>query len=355
MLISASVVLASNALAQPALDQRPTCVECRLLLSQVVEIQSVWNEGGLTGRPTSVGRIARSQWAVVDADGSKVYRFDAAGRHTGEIGRAGSGPGEFADATLVLDWGGDSTAVFDAGNSRTHIYSPSGRLTRAQQWDGLSIWFAMRTPEGGFVTSGSYGSRTSFGLPLHQFSREGQLQRSFGARSDLRVARPGDVPRYRLPLQTERDGAFWAVRSDAPLLHRFQLGGVPAEEWRLPIGEFQKLGINADGSAKGAEFLTIDAFENGFLLVALTYPDPRSAAGLGAQIQVDGQQSRRVDDWGRFLNTRLILLDPKRREVVAVADEDIWIAGSLGRGLLWGIRPSSDGGRVVVMRATLQR
>lgn len=350
--LSAIVLFGSNVVAQPTLDERPSCGECRVVLTQVVEIQSVWNAGGLTGRPTSVGRIARSQWVVVDADGEKVYRFDAAGRFVGELGRAGSGPGEFRDATLVLDWGGDSTAIFDAGNSRTQIYSPSGRLARSQQWRGLSIWFAMRTPDGGFVTSGSYGS---FGLPLHQFSREGVLKLSFGARSDVRITHPGAVPRYQLPPRTERDGAFWAVQANAPLLHRFALGGVPTDQWRLPLAEFSKLGMNPDGSAKGAQFFTIDPLDSGLLLVGLAYADPRSAEGSGARIQVDGEESRRVDDWGRFLNTRLIVLDPTRRSVVAIADEDVWIAGSLGGGLLWGIRPGAEGGRVVVVRAALQR
>lgn len=354
-IVIVSCLLASHARAQPVLDLKPSCTQCRVVLSLVVEIQSVWSDGGLSGRPTSIGRIARSQWAVVDADGSRVYRFDSSGRYVGELGRAGSGPGEFADATFVLDWGGDSTAIFDARNSRTHIYAASGRLARTQRWDGLSIWFAMRTPEGGFVTSGSYGSRSSFGLPLHQFSREGRLQRSFGARSDIRVTRPGSVPRYQLPPRTERDGAFWAVQSNAPVLHHFQLGGLPTDEWRLPIAEFPMIGMNPDGSAKGAQFFTIDPLENGLLLVGVAYADPRSAEGLGARLQVDGQQTRRVDDWGRFLNTRLMVLDPTRREVLSITDEDTWIAGSLGGGLLWGIRPGGDGGRVVVVRATFQR
>src|SRR5690349_9592686 len=49
---------------------------------------------------------------AVDAGCPCAFEFSPAGRLLATIGRAGSGPGEFREPTLVAFWG-DSLAVFD--------------------------------------------------------------------------------------------------------------------------------------------------------------------------------------------------------------------------------------------------
>jgi hypothetical protein len=254
-----------------------------------------------------------------------------------------------------MRWGGDSTGVFDAANARTSIYAPSGQLTRSQRWDGLSIWFAMRLADGGFVTSGSFGTRSSFGMPLHHFDRSGTLQGSFGARRDAHVVRASDLPYYRIPAQADADGSFWAFEARRPILRRFKVGGEPTYEWELPIRDFESFTSRRGQAAHGAEFFVVEALEDGLVLVGMIYPDPRSAEAVGAPRTVDGVTVKSIDDWGRYVSTRFYVLNPTRRQLVAVADEDAWVAASLGGGLYWGIRPGGDGGRLVILRATFTR
>jgi hypothetical protein len=343
------------AASQPTLELRPSCSACRVSFEPVVEFQSDWSTGGLPTRPYGVQRFARNQWIVLDPDAGLVLRFDERGRYVAPLGRKGAGPGEFTDPTMAMMWGGDSTAVFDAANARTSIYAPSGRLARSQRWDGLSIWFGMRLADGGFVAGGTFGTLSARGMPLHRFDRAGLLRDSFGARPEARVTRALDMPIYRLPPLADSDGTFWAVEARRPILRRFAVGREASADWELPMKGFENFTSRRGDAAHGAEFMWITPLEGGLLLVGLMYPDPRSAEAVGAPRQIDGMTVKSIDDWGRYVNTRVFVLDPVRRQLVATADEDTWIAAPIGGGLFWGIRPGGDGGRVVVLRASLTR
>ena len=349
------VLSPSPGMTQPTLELSPTCDRCRLQFEEVVEFQSEWASGGLPTRPVGVQRFARGEWVVLDPDASIALRFDSRGRFVAPLGRKGSGPGEFSDPTLALAWGGDSIAIFDAANARTSIYSPSGRLVRSQRWDGLSIWFAMRLRDGGFVSSGSYGKRSAFGMPLHHFDRAGTLRGSFGAKPDARVVRASDVPLYRLPAEVQSDGSFWAMEARRPILRRFTVGGVATYEWELPMRDFETFTGRRGNAAFGAEFFIVEPLADGLILVGMMHPDPRSAEAVGAPRTIDGATVKGVDDWGRYVNTKFFVLDPARKQLVAELDEDAWIAASLGSGMFWGIRPGGDGGRLVVLRASFSR
>jgi hypothetical protein len=341
--------------AQPSLELRPACGTCRLTFEEAVAFQSDWGSGGLPTRPNGVQRFARDRWLVLDPDAGLPLVFDARGRFVAPLGRKGAGPGEFSDPTLAMRWRGDSTAVFDAANARTSIFAPSGRLSRSQRWDGRSIWSAMQSADGGFVTSGNFGPRSAFGMPLHRFDATGTLRESFGSRPDARGVRASDVPLYRLPSRTDADGSFWALEARRPVLRRFRVGGVATDEWELPMRGFETFTSRRGDGAHGAEFFVVEPLADGLVLIGMTYPDPRSHEAVGPPRTVDGVTVTSIDDWGRYVNTRFYVLDPLRRELVATADEDAWVAASLGGGLFWGIRPGGDGGRLVILRSTFTR
>lgn len=345
-----SGVVVSSVSAQPTLDLRPTCNSCRLAFEVVVEFQSEWATGGIPTQPLSVQRFARSQWLVTDPTAGLVLRFDERGRYVAPLGRKGAGPTEFNGPSLLFDWGADSVAVFDASNARLSIFAPSGRFVRSQPWQGEPIIRASRLPDGGFLTSGPMTTRSGFGMPFHRFDRAAVLQVSFGAPADVRVVRRSDVPSFRMPARIESP-SFWAIDAASPTLRRFQVGGLHTDEWLLPMRDFERFRRRPDG-ASGAEFFTIEPLADGLLLVGMMVADPRSEEALGPERVIDGRTTRGVDDWGRYTNTRFYVLDPQRRTLVASVEEDAWVAGSLGDGLYWGIRPGGDGGRLVVLRAT---
>ena len=348
-----ALVVASALNAQPTLDLRPTCRDCRLTFEVVVEFQAEWTDGALPTRADGVQRFARSQWIVSDPDAKTVYRFDARGRYLGPLGRKGGGPGEFQGPNLMLPWGGDSVAVFDWLNARTSIYAPSGRYTRSQTWSGGDLYRAMLTPDGEFVVAGVLDSRASLGMPFHRFNRAGVRQPSFGAPSGTRIERERDALWYRTPARTEPDGSFWAVDARSPVLRRFTLGGLATTEWKLPMRDFMNLTSRPGPGLRGAEFMNIEPLEGGLLLVGLMVPDPRSAEAVGPPKTIDGIPVSPVEDWGRYTDTRFFVLDPRRRALVVEMTEDAFIGGSLGDGLYWGIRPGGDAGRLVVLRAVL--
>ena len=352
--VGAICLIAPHASAQPVLELRSTCGSCRLSLDVVVEFQSEWATGGLPTRPSSVHQFARSQWIVTDPDAGQVLRFDSRGRFVAPLGRKGAGPGEFNAPSLLFDWGGDSVAVFDASNARTSIFSPSGRYARSQPWRLESIVRASHLPSGEFLIAGPLSTRAGFGMPFHRFSRDGLLQESFGAPQNARVVRFSDAPHFRVPTRIDSP-TFWAVDARSPTLRRFRLGTQHAEEWVLPMRNFERFRSGRPEGAFGAEFLTIEELPEGLLLVGMMFPDPRSVEALGPEQVIDGRKVRLVDDWGRYLNTRFYVLDSRRRTVMATVEDDAWVVASLGQGLYWGIRPGGDGGRLVVLRATFTR
>lgn len=176
--------------AQPTLDLSPSCSTCRLRFEEVVAFQADWGSGGLPTRPMAVHRFARSHWIVLDAEAATVYRFDERGRYVGLIARRGAGPTEMQSPTLLLDWGADSVAVFDSGNAKALIFGPSGRTEREERVDVVPTIRASRLASGGFLVAGMIGTHAGFGMPFHEYSRQGALVRSFGSPADARVVRP---------------------------------------------------------------------------------------------------------------------------------------------------------------------
>jgi hypothetical protein len=63
---------------------------------------------------------------VIDAMQQAIRRFDARGRHIENIGRQGSGPGEFSDIQAMTAVG-DTLVVFDRMNNRITRYDTFGR------------------------------------------------------------------------------------------------------------------------------------------------------------------------------------------------------------------------------------
>ncbi len=79
---------------------------------------------GIAADPAS-GRIY-----IADRGGTRIATFDRSGRYTGDLGRAGGGPGEFRNLValaLALDPAG-TLAAWDAGRGILSRWSPEGSL-----------------------------------------------------------------------------------------------------------------------------------------------------------------------------------------------------------------------------------
>ena len=73
-------------------------------------------------RVISVRELSDGRLLVSDRRDNRVVVLDFAGRAT-QIGRVGSGPGEYRSAGLLIPFGGDSTAMFDGPAGRWLILS----------------------------------------------------------------------------------------------------------------------------------------------------------------------------------------------------------------------------------------
>ncbi len=344
------------AIAQlPHFDLPRGCESCRIEVSVVVEFQSVWRDGGLSPLPLAVARFATSDWIVVDANTPDIYRFDARGRYISPVGRRGAGPGEFRRPDLAFAYLGDSTAILDQTQGRWSVFDPLGRYARAVRWVGGAPTDVAVRPSGAVVVSAQYATRSSFGLPLHEFAPSGELIRSFGAPTNMRVDDPSSIPILHLPSKPLRDGSLWAIDARAPRLTHWSPTGKLLTEWTLPMQGFAPLRSSVSRVMTGAEFFGIDVDSLGHVWLALGYPDSHQSDALGDEITVDGLKRRRVNDYGRYFDTQMIVLDPSTGRILASRVVDDMVLGSVAPGRFRAIAPGGISGVQRILSVRLVR
>lgn len=68
---------------------------------------------------------------VADEYATVIRRYDASGTYLGDVGRAGSGPGEYYQILGMKPYRSDSLAVWDPRNGRISIFAADGEFTRS--------------------------------------------------------------------------------------------------------------------------------------------------------------------------------------------------------------------------------
>lgn len=84
---------------------------------------------------------------VSDGAQGRIRKFDGSGRYRGEIGRIGSGPGEYRDIVGMATDGDSLLAVFDRANGRVALFDTAGAYRRS-----------FRVSGGGFLPSRAFAS-----------------------------------------------------------------------------------------------------------------------------------------------------------------------------------------------------
>lgn len=109
-----------------------------------------------------VARVGSGTTAVLDGGSSELRYFDETGELVGVAGGSGDGPGEFRNATSIVDDRADSLVVFDQWAGRLSVFAPDGGFVRSQSlteaWGVRLGWHVLGTsPDGRLVLAGPPG------------------------------------------------------------------------------------------------------------------------------------------------------------------------------------------------------
>lgn len=351
LLFAALIGVAPVAWSQvPSPRLASSCDECRVAEVPIIWFQTTWPEGSLAPLPASVARLGSSRWAVVDPNAREVVVFRADGAREPGVFPRGNGPGELARPMIGFQYEGDSLVIIDQGQGRMSVFDSAGTLGRSVPWTQGAFLRVLRGPEGTFTAPARINSRESFGMPLHAFDREGRLIRSFGASPDRKVVGVDDTPALRIAARSRADGTFWTVDAMAPRLRQWSHSGALLTDWQLQVDEFVPFVRMQPDSPFGAEFYSVEEDSEGLLVVVIAYRERRYRDAFGAPRVLDGRQTFDLVDWGRFMDSLVLVLDPRTRRLITSLRTDTFLAGTLGDGLYWGIRPGDDQGQVGVVR-----
>jgi hypothetical protein len=148
----------------------------------VTELQRLAAPSESFGFVQSVRELADGRVLVADPLGGLLVRMDLESGTLENVGREGSGPGEWRQPDAVLPLPGDSTLLVDLGNARLSVLDPDGGFVR-------SYPMAMTPPEGTARPPGPMGMATEILNP--------RITDASGAvyyQARPRVAAPGTAP-----------------------------------------------------------------------------------------------------------------------------------------------------------------
>lgn len=84
------------------------------------------DENYMIGAINDIAVAANGTMYVLDRSVPAVRVYDAKGKFVKNIGRRGSGPGEYGFATAIAIASNGNLLLYDQGNARINVYSPSG-------------------------------------------------------------------------------------------------------------------------------------------------------------------------------------------------------------------------------------
>jgi hypothetical protein len=162
------------------------------------------DEKYMIGAINDIAVGANGTMYVLDRSVPVVRVYDAAGKFLKNIGRSGSGPGEFRYATAIAIAKNGNLLLYDQGNARINVYAPAGDVVTSWPTRGGS-----GTGSGkGILTSDSLGT-TYIRAPMWRPRVASRLMWAwvrFAADGSLRDTTPG--PEGQAPiLSAERGGS----------------------------------------------------------------------------------------------------------------------------------------------------
>ncbi len=198
-----------------SIPTKPMCQTCTITLDSIAVLGA--NEDSVTlSRSSNVVRGSNGRFYVGPLyDAGKIAVYDDNGKFIHTAGRQGRGPGEVPTVDFLSIGPGDTIAVFAPG--KVVIFTEQLRTTQDVTLNALA--------RGGILVGSTTiiihaytGHPSTPRHPLHVFSLNGQLQRSFGA--DAESTTTADLAAGYRWLAQGQQGSLWVAR---PNQYQFEL------------------------------------------------------------------------------------------------------------------------------------
>lgn len=332
--------------AQPdTFDLSPavTCSSCRLERKPMITLDRDY-----AIRPSSMAIVGAELLLIPDVGApSPILRFELkTGRFLGEVGRAGTGPGEFLRPQFLSVMPGDSLFVFDHGSSRYSVLAPrSYRYVRgAPVTVSRPSGAVLNGAQGLLWVAAAVGRAEQAGYLLHHFTQDGRWVRSVGPR-DASIKGTEHLV-FSRHLNAGPAGAVWAISRYGPLrIEAFNAAGkLLRRATYLPTWFPQQTASPRLGDPPLVERPPFWIGDDRELWIASLVPDKDWEKGI---VRVDdpshGRGAPTVGDVAKLFDTMVEVFDLRERRVLFRTRLDEAVVHALPGGVFAVYREDRDG------------
>ena len=324
---------------------RVSCRDCTIQLEHTVTLGSSGGPGALSSIPSAAAHDSRGRFYVVTPQmmDEAPFVFDHQGRFLEQLGRVGSGPGEYRRPAAVIVTAGDTIHLADQALARLTVLSPTYDVVRTVT--GIpSTYDFVHLADGSYVVNNSASADLR---SLHRFDAKGAFTNAFDPGSPSR--RRDQSWRNTRWLAPSGESGLWSVTAFFDYtITRWDADGTKQQELTIEAPWFppyERLWTPSTERPPTAEIhgLWVDA--HGRLWIVGHTAARNWERGLGAPRWAEEQWYNPVEDYGKVYQSVIEIRDAGTGALLS----ERHLPGSMGRllviapGVLGGRRESADG------------
>jgi hypothetical protein len=189
----------------------PACPDCRVHLRRVATLGDIEGPGALAGPPRFVVATPAGAWITAEYPiATRLIVYGPGGEVLREVGRSGSGPGEFSHITAAYLDAEGHLHVFDSSLRRETVFDSTFQVVRIQNIPELRVHEAVPGHDDQPFLNADAGTPEAIGYPIHRVA-DGRVVRSFG--SPAAVQRPDAPWLGQRAMAPTREGLWIARRT----------------------------------------------------------------------------------------------------------------------------------------------
>lgn len=332
----------------PACTDRPLLVSCRdcgIQLEHTATLGSSGGPGALSSIPSAAARDSRGRFYVVTPQlmDEAPFVFDREGRFLQQLGRVGSGPGEYRRPAAVIVTAGDTIHLADQALARLTVLAPTYDVVRTVT--GIpSTYDFVHLADGSYVVNNSASADLR---SLHRFDAEGAFSNAFDPGSPSR--RRDQSWRNTRWLAPSGESGLWSVTAFFDYtITRWDADGTKQQEFSIAAPWFppyDRLSAPSTERPPMPEIHGAWADDSGRLWIVGHTGASNWERGLGEPRWAEGQWYNPVEDYGEVYESVIEVRDAGTGALLS----ERHLPGSLGRllviapGVLGGRRETIDG------------